>query len=304
VTADEVAAASPDGGSTPAPANLGGARLAIVGAGVMAESILSGLLDRALAQPSDITCSHPRADRRAEIAGRHGVRVVASNAEAVVGADVVLLSVKPQFLARVMPDLRGALQDEQLVLSIIAGASTKALAAGLDHDVIVRSVPNTPSQIGQGVTVWFATPAVGAPARALVRTLLGALGREFEVDDENHVAMATAVSGTGPAYVFLFIEALVDAAVHLGFPRHVARELVVDTMSGSAEFALHSGRHVAELRDMVTSPGGTTAEALYQLEKGRLRTVVSDAVWAAYERTLHLEATLEGRPGRPPRGNR
>jgi len=113
------------------------------------------------------------------------------------------------------------------------------------------------------------------------------------------VAMATAVSGSGPTYIFLFIEALTDAAVHLGFPRHVARELVLDTMQGSAAFALASGRHVAELRDMVTSPGGTSAAAMYELERGRLRTVVSDAVWAAFERTLGIEAALEGRPPEP-----
>ena len=133
--------------------------------------------------------------------------------------------------------------------------------------------------------------------------MLSALGREFEVHSERQVAMATAVSGTGPTYIFLFIEALTDAAVHLGFPRHVARELVLDTMQGSAAFALRSGRHVAELRDMVTSPGGTSAEALYQLEKGGLRTVVSDAVWAAFERTLRLEATLEN-PGKADEGRR
>jgi pyrroline-5-carboxylate reductase len=160
-------------------------------------------------------------------------------------------------------------------------------------------MPNTPSQIAQGVTVWFATAAVDALGRSRTRTMLSALGSEFEVPDERQVAMATAVSGTGPTYIFLFIEALTDAAVHLGFPRHVARELVLDTMQGSAAFALASGRHVAELRDMVTSPGGTSAAALYELERGRLRTVVSDAVWAAFERTLRLEASLEGRPPEP-----
>jgi pyrroline-5-carboxylate reductase len=153
--------------------------------------------------------------------------------------------------------------------------------------------------------VWFATESVTGEGKARTRGMLSALGREFEVHNERQVAMATAVSGTGPSYIFLFIEALVDAAVHVGFPRHLARELVLDTMQGSAAFALQSGLHIAELRDMVTSPGGTTAAAMYELERGRLRTVVSDAVWAAYERTLELEAQLEGRGDggapRPPR---
>ncbi|GAC1338279.1 MAG: pyrroline-5-carboxylate reductase [Candidatus Dormibacteria bacterium] len=278
---------------------LRSARLGVVGAGVMAESMLAGLLARQLADPARVICSHPREERRAELVSRHGVTAVASNAEAVADADVVLLAVKPQLLPRVMPELREVLAPDQLVLSVVAGASTAALGGGLNHPAVVRSMPNTPSQIGAGVTVWFATPSVTERGRSLVRTMLGALGREFEVNDERQVAMATAVSGTGPTYIFLFIEALVDAAVHLGFPRHLARELVLDTMSGSAAFALSSGRHVAELRDMVTSPGGTSAEALYQLERGRLRTVVSDAVWAAFERTLRLEATLEGGPPPP-----
>ena len=191
------------------------------------------------------------------------------------------------------------------MVSVVAGASTRALGDGLQHPAVVRTMPNTPAQIGQGVTVWYATESVDERRRDQVRAMLAALGREFEVHDERQVAMATAVSGTGPTYIFLFIEALTDAAVHLGFPRHVARELVLDTMSGSAEFALQSGKHVAELRDMVTSPGGTSAEALYELEKGRLRTVVSDAVWAAFERTLQLEARLEGGdPGSVPRRGR
>jgi pyrroline-5-carboxylate reductase len=272
--------------------------LAVIGAGVMGEAMLAGLVDRDLIDPARVTCSHPRSERRDALVAAHRVAVTADNVAAARGADIVLLAVKPQMLPGVMAELRGTLRAEQLVISVIAGASTRAIGEGLDHPAVVRTMPNTPAQIGQGVTVWYATESVDERGRARVRAMLAALGREFEVHDERQVAMATAVSGTGPTYIFLFIEALTDAAVHLGFPRHVARELVLDTMSGSADFALQSGKHVAELRDMVTSPGGTSAEALYQLEKGGLRTVVSDAVWAAFERTLQLEARLEGRePG-------
>ena len=282
------------------PAALAGARVGIVGTGAMAEAMLAGLLGQGLVEPGQVVCSHPRPERREALITAHGVAAVAANAEAARGADLVLLAVKPQVLPAVLPELRAVLEPGQLVLSVIAGAGTGALGSGLDHPAIVRSMPNTPAQIGQGVTVWFATPAVTPAQKARTRSVLGALGREFEVHDERQVAMATAVSGTGPTYIFLFIEALVDAAVHLGFPRHVARELVLDTMQGSAAFALQSGRHVAELRDMVTSPGGTSAEALYQLEKGGLRTVVSDAVWAAFERVGQIEARLDGAapPGR------
>jgi pyrroline-5-carboxylate reductase len=275
--------------------------LAVIGAGAMGEAMLAGLVDRRLIDPARVTASHPRAERRDALAATHGVSVTADNVAAARGADVLLLAVKPQMLPGVMKELRGGLRADQLVISVIAGASTRALGDGLQHPAVVRSMPNTPAQIGQGVTVWYATPSVNEPGRERVRAMLSALGREFEVQDERLVAMATAVSGTGPTFIFLFIEAMTDAAVHLGFPRHVARELVLDTMSGSAAFALQSGKHVAELRDMVTSPGGTSAEALYQLEKGGLRTVVSDAVWAAFERTLQLEARLEGADPPPKR---
>lgn len=278
---------------------LRSSRIAVVGAGVMAEAMLAGLLARDLVEPGRVTCSHPREDRRQELQQRHGVVAVAGNAEAASRGEVVLLAVKPQMLRTVMSELRPVMRPDQLVISVIAGATTRALGEGLGHPAVVRTMPNTPSQIAQGVTVWYATAAVDETGRARTRTMLSALGREFEVHDERQVAMATAVSGTGPTYIFMFIEALTDAAVHLGFPRHVARELVLDTMQGSAAFALASGRHVAELRDMVTSPGGTSAAALYELERGRLRTVVSDAVWAAFDRTLGLEAGLEGRPPDP-----
>jgi len=273
--------------------SLAGVRLGVVGTGVMAEAMVAGLIGQRLIDPARVCCSHPRENRRAALQQQYEVATTASNVEAIDGADVVLIAVKPQMLSEVMPELRGSLGTDQLVISVIAGASTRALGEGLLHPAIVRCMPNTPAQIGQGVTVWFATDSVDEQGKARTRAMLSALGREFEVHHERQVAMATAVSGTGPTYIFLFIEALTDAAVHLGFPRHVARELVLDTMQGSAAFALHSGRHVAELRDMVTSPGGTSAEALYQLEKGGLRTVVSDAVWAAFERTLRIEATLE-----------
>lgn len=161
-------------------------------------------------------------------------------------------------------------------------------------------MPNTPAQIGAGMTVWFSTPDVGPADLRRAQLLLAALGEEIQVQDEAQVAMATAVSGTGPTYTLLFIESLIDAAVHLGFPRHVARRLVLSTASGSVAFAAQSNKHVSELRDMVTSPGGTSAEALAALERGRFRTVLSDAVWAAYRRTIQLEANLEGEPVAPP----
>jgi len=206
---------------------------------------------------------------------------------------VVVLAIKPQMLARVGREIGPHLRDGQLVLSIIAGATTAALTGILGHRQVVRSMPNTPAQIGKGMTVWYATPETSPDQRSQASSILRALGHEIEVDDEKFVAMATAVSGTGPTYVFLVMEALIDAAVHLGFPRHVAHDLVVETLEGSAAFARSSAMHPAVLRNMVTSPGGTSAAALHELESGRLRTVLSEAVWAAFRRTVELGDQLE-----------
>jgi len=272
--------------------DLVGLTVGVVGAGVMAEAMVGGIIRNHLVSPANIICSHPRQERREEMRDRYAVNVTPDNREAAASR-VVILGVKPQMLSGLMNELKGGIGEQSLIISIIAGAPTSALMNGLDHRLLIRAMPNTPSQIGRGVTVWYASPGADATHRAIGKSILGALGIEIEVKDEDDVAKATAVSGTGPTYVFLFIEALIDAAVHLGFPRHVARELVLDTVRGSAEFALQSHKHAAELRDMVTSPGGTSAAALYQLESGRLRTVVSDAVWAAYRRTAELEAKLE-----------
>ena len=268
-------------------------RVAIVGAGVMAEAMIAGLLaDRAVA-PGQLVASHPRRDRRELLAERHGIGMVARNAEAVAGAEIVVLAVKPQMLGRVMREIAPSLLPEQVVLSIVAGATLRTLATGLAHPAVVRSMPNTPAQIRRGISVWAAAAACTATQRDLARRVLRALGTEHEVEDEEFVAMATALSGTGPTYLFAVMEALIDAGVHTGFPRELAHDLVVATLVGSAEYAAQSDLHPAQLRNAVTSPGGTSAAAIYELEKGRLRTVLSDAVWAAYRRTQELGARLE-----------
>jgi pyrroline-5-carboxylate reductase len=279
---------------------LAGRSLATVGTGVMAESMIAGLIRGKLVAPDQVIASHPRQERRDELARQHGIRVTASNVEAVTGADVVVLAVKPQMVARVGREIGPHLVPGQLVLSVIAGATTAALEQFLGHGELVRSMPNTPAQLGRGMTVWYATPATTPEQRAQARALLASLGAEIEVDDEKLVAMATAVSGTGPTYVFLVMEALVDAAVHLGFPRHIAHDLVVETLEGSTLFAKQSHAHPAVLRNMVTSPGGTSAAALHELESGRLRTVLSEAVWAAYRRTVELGEQLEAAATNPP----
>jgi pyrroline-5-carboxylate reductase len=269
------------------------ATIATIGSGVMAEAMIAGLLRGELLSPDQVIASHPRPDRRSELISSYGIRTVEDNASAVEPASVVVLAIKPQMLLRVGREIAPMLTDGKLVISIIAGATTRALSNVLKHHQIVRSMPNTPAQLGRGMTVWYPTPEVSDTQREQARVLLASLGAELQVDDEKLVGMATAVSGTGPTYVFLVMEALIDAAVHLGFPRHVAHDLVIETLEGSTLFAKSSGMHPAQLRNMVTSPGGTSAAALHELESGRLRTVLSEAVWAAYRRTEELGRNLE-----------
>ena len=267
--------------------------IATVGSGVMAEAIIAGLIaDRAVA-PERLSASHPRRERREVLAERHGIHPVAANRDALTDAEVVVLAVKPQMLGRVMRELRGRLNPDQVVVSIVAGATIRTLVDGLQHAAVVRAMPNTPSQIRRGMTVWSASDACAARQRDMARAVLRALGDEREVADEAFVAMATALSGTGPTYLFAVMEALIDAGVHLGFPRELAHDLVVETLVGSAEYARQSELHPAQLRNAVTSPGGTSAAAIDELEKGRIRTVFSDAVWAAYRRTLELGERLD-----------
>ena len=253
----------------------------------MGEAMIVRLLSQKLVDPTKITASEPRQKRREELQN-YAIKVTADNREAARNSRVVVFSVKPQDLNHLLSELKGLLKPEQLVLSIVAGARVKAISEGLAHNAVVRVMPNTPAQIGEGISVWTATPDVSQDQLEQTRTILQALGKELFMGNEKFLDMATAVSGTGPTYVFLVMEAMIDGAVHLGFPRHVAYELVTETMRGSIMYAIKSGKHPAELRNMVTSPGGTSAAALYQLEKGSLRTVISKAIWAAYERSKSL----------------
>lgn len=263
-------------------------RIAFVGSGAMAEAMIGGLLNKNMAQAGNIIAAGPRAERGEALADKYRVHVTTENQLAVSAADVVVLAVKPQVLPAVLVSLQGRIDSAALVLSIVAGARLETIVSGLAHASVVRSMPNSPAQVGEGITVWIPAPSVSEGQREQARAMLGALGEEVEADNEDQLDMATALSGTGPAYVFLFMEALVDAGVHLGFSRRVAEQLVVQTVKGSVDFYIHSQSHMARLRNQVTSPGGTTAEALYYLEKAGFRTAISRAVWAAYLRSAAL----------------
>ena len=274
-------------------------KIAFIGGGVMGEAMISGLISKGSAEPESIAVSDVDQTRLKALRERYGIRCTADNREAIRGKDIVVLSVKPQVLAEVTEGLQGALQPEQLVLSIIAGARVETLSRQLGHNSIVRVMPNTPAQIGEGISVWTATEAVSQTQREAAQAILTALGKEIYVADEKYIDMATAVSGSGPAYVFLIIEALTDAAVHIGMPGEMASELVLQTILGSVRFAQVSGKHPAELRNMVTSPGGTTAEGLFRLEDGGLRAILTEAVIAAYEKAKNLGEPFTAETQRP-----
>lgn len=266
-------------------------KIAFIGGGNMGEAMLSALLGRGLSTKQAITVSDISETRRNYLEREYGVAVVSSNREVVVvGSEVVVLAVKPQNLAAVMAELGGQLEPAQLVLSIIAGARIDTLCRGLGHGAVVRAMPNTPAQIGEGVSVWTTADGVTERQKGWAASILGAMGREVYVADERYIDMATAVSGSGPAYVFLFMESLVDAAVDIGLPAQVAQELVLQTVLGSGRLLQQSGKEAAELRRMVTSPGGTTAEALRRLEEGGFKELLLRAVTAAYEKAKQLGA--------------
>lgn len=263
-------------------------QIAIIGGGMMAEAIIGGSLAKGVATAQAITVGEPLAERRAYLEQRYGVVTMADNLQALKGAGLVTLAVKPQQLGEVLAQLRGKLESQQTALSIIAGATLETLSRGLDHEAVIRVMPNTPAQVGAGMAVWTATPETPEAAKETARAMLGALGEEMYVAEERYLDIATALSASGPAYVLMFIESLIDAGVYLGLPRPMARTLTLQTVLGSALLAIETGKHPAELRNMVTSPGGTTAEALLELEEGGFRATVMAAVIAAYEKSLLL----------------
>ena len=263
-------------------------KISFVGGGVMAEAILSGIVGAKVAPSSDICVGEPSENRRRHLEDTYSIRTTSNNLEAIEGAGLTVLAVKPQTLPYVYPELSGNLSADNTVVSIVAGATMSRLSSGLGHAAIIRVMPNTPGQIGAGMTMWMASDAVPKETVDTARAIVQTLGKEIYTDDEKMIDMATALSASGPAYVFLFIESLIDAGVYLGLARDVSWQLAIQTVLGSTQLVADTGIHPAELKDMVTSPGGTTIEALRALEEGRFRALVLNAVNAAYEKSKAL----------------
>ena len=263
-------------------------RIGFIGGGAMGEAMASAVLRQGEAQPAHITVSDVAAARREYLRATYGFTVTADNEEAVAGALLLVLAVKPQEFSNVAAGLRGKLEAGQTVLSIMAGVPIARISRELDHGEIVRAMPNTAAFVGEAMSVWTASAAVSEQGRSAAARVLAAMGRELQVHDEKYVDMTTAVSGSGPGYLFAVVEAFIEAAVAIGFRREVAEELMVQTFFGSAKLARESGKPLAELRAMVTSKGGTTAAGLDALERAGLREAAVAAVRAAYERAQEL----------------
>ena len=263
-------------------------KLSFIGGGTMAEAILRGVLDASLASPGDVGVGEPRSERRQYLSSEFGVHAHQDNLEAVTGADLLVLAIKPQDLPVIFKEMGQRLGPDQAVLSIVAGVKMETLSKGFGHPSVIRVMPNTPAQIGQGMSMWTCTGPVDKEKREMTSSILSTVGREIYIDEEKYLDMATALSGSGPAYVFLFIEALIDAGVYVGLPRDMARTMALQTVYGSTKLVMDTGRHPADLKDMVVSPGGTTAEGVQALERAGLPAAIVEAVNAAYQKSIKL----------------
>ncbi|WP_260295196.1 pyrroline-5-carboxylate reductase [Sedimenticola hydrogenitrophicus] len=267
--------------------------ITFIGAGNMASSLIGGLVADGYA-PKKIVASDPDSGKLADLSARFGIQSATDNIDAVGRADVVVLAVKPQALERLCGDIRAAVQQRHpLVVSIAAGIREADLQAWLGGDItLVRSMPNTPAMLQAGATVLHAGASVSAAQRDLAESILRAVGLTRWVDDEALMDVVTALSGSGPAYFFLVMEALEAAAIANGLAADTARLLTIQTALGAARMAIESSDGPAALRQKVTSPGGTTERALSILEQGELRTLFEKAVTGACERSRELSEML------------
>ena len=266
-------------------------RIAFIGAGNMASSLIGGLRAKGL-DAAQIRASDPGADTRAKVAAEHGIEVFADNAQAVANADVIVIAVKPQAMKAVCQDLRPHLKPHQLLVSIAAGITCTSLLNWLGEQPLVRCMPNTPALLGKGVSGLYATAAVTSEQRQQADELLSAVGLVVWVDQEAQIDAVTAVSGSGPAYFFLLIEAMTDAGVKLGLTREVAEQLAQQTALGAAHMAVGSDVDAAELRRRVTSPAGTTEAAIKSFQASGFEAMVEKALSAAAHRSAEMAEQL------------
>jgi pyrroline-5-carboxylate reductase len=265
-------------------------KLGLIGCGFMGEAMLSAIIKKGVVAPADVRVAEINDERSSIMRSTYSVEASNDVAHAVDGADVVIFAVKPQEFDRAAHHLQGKFRREQTVMSIMAGVPIERISRMLSHSSVVRVMPNTPAVVGEGMSVWTSTAEVEESTRAQIAAILQAMGLEVYVDiqDEKYLDMATALSASGPGFIFLLIEAFVDAGVHIGFKRGVAEMLALQTFIGSAKYAEATGKHLAQLRNEVTSPAGTTAAGLTVLENAGIRGAIVEAIEAAYNRSREL----------------
>ena len=266
-------------------------RITFIGAGNMATSLIGGLLAQGI-PASHIRASDPGAEQRAKVAAEFGIELFESNAEAIAGADVVVLATKPQVLKGVSQALAPSLQPGQLIVSIAAGITCASLASWLGDVAIVRCMPNTPALLRQGVSGLYGNAQVSPTQRQQAEQLLSAVGLALWLDQEAQIDAVTAVSGSGPAYFFLLIEAMTAAGVKLGLTREMAETLAEHTALGAAQIAIDSDVDAAELRRQVASPGGTTEAAIKSFQADGFAATVEKALSAAAHRSAEMAEQL------------
>jgi len=265
-----------------------GKKIAFLGTGNMAEALVKGLLRSGVATKDEIVCAEPREARRQEIAERYGVKVTADNRAAAEEAGIVLLSVKPQTMNTLLEEIAPAIDHRKLVVSIAAGISIGGIAAKLGGGVrIVRTMPNTPALVGAGATALARGSHATDADLEEAKRLFEAVGIAHVVE-EHHLDAVTGLSGSGPAYVFIAIEALADGGVKVGLARPVALALAAQTVLGAAKLVIETGDHPGRLKDQVTSPGGTAIAGIHALELAGLRAALIGAVEAATKRSHEL----------------
>lgn len=262
--------------------------LAIIGTGRIGEALLRGLLRSAWVEPEQVVCTDATEARCDELRRAHGVHATTDNHDAVTRADVVLIALKPQVLLATIAEAGAAFRPEQTVISVAAGITTASIQDAIPGEVpVVRVMTNTPVQVDEAMSVLSGGTHAADRDLDLAEAILGHVGQVIRMD-EGYLDAVTALSGSGPAYLFLLAEAMIDAGILLGLPRDISTQLIVQTMVGSAKMLRDTGRHPVELREMVTSPGGTTISAIRTLESARVRAAFLDAIEAACERSVEL----------------
>ncbi|MBN18679.1 MAG: pyrroline-5-carboxylate reductase [Chloroflexi bacterium] len=262
--------------------------ISFIGGGIMAEAMIKGILQSQILTAGNISIGEISSQRREYLEQTYKVKTYSDNLKAINNSDIIILSVKPQNVLEVSEKLSNNIPKSVTIISIVAGLSLKDLTEAFNLKSIIRVMPNTPAQIGSGMTVWLPTDNVSKKINDFTKAVLESLGKEIQVKDENYLNIATALSASGPAYVFLFISSLIDAGVYLGIPRDLSRQLVLQTVLGSCQMLIDSNDHPSALVDRVTSPGGTTIEALLTFEQGAGRATIMETVIAAYEKSIEL----------------